>query len=205
MPSWRTRRCVLDGRAIDADVHVGRGKHAVQLRLVGVQTPKGYCFFLTNLPPRIGPRQVADLYRVRWEVELSIRLDKSVNRLDAIDAEQPCTLKTLLHASLIASTIAALLAHTHNVHTRPQQPGAHARRPPCTPGAWPCSSRSPVSPSPRPSSCRGPRPRSAGTRSRSCSRIAGKTPTGAVGPPSSISCAAGNASPWRAKNPTAGT
>jgi len=115
---------VLDGRAIDADVHIGRGRHAVPLRLVGVQTPKGYCFFLTNLPPRIGPRQVADLYRVRWEVELSIRLDKSVNRLDAIDAERPCTLKTLLHASLIASTIAALLAHIHNVQTRPQQPGA---------------------------------------------------------------------------------
>jgi hypothetical protein len=112
---------VLDGRVIDADVHIGRGSHALSLRLVGVQTPKGYGFFLTNLPPRIGPRQVADLYRVRWEVELSIRLDKSVNRLDAIDAEQPCTLKTLLHASLLASTLAALLAHTHNVQTRPPQ------------------------------------------------------------------------------------
>jgi putative transposase len=115
---------LLNGRAVDADVHVGKGKAAVHLRLVGVQTPKGYCFFLTNLPPRIGPRQVADLYRVRWEVELSIRLDKSVNRLDAIDAERPCSLKTLLHASLIASTLAALLAHTHNVQTRPQQAGA---------------------------------------------------------------------------------
>jgi hypothetical protein len=62
---------VLDGRALDADVHVGRGAHALPLRLVGVQTPKGYCFFLTNLPPRLGPRQVADLYRVRWEVEIS--------------------------------------------------------------------------------------------------------------------------------------
>jgi hypothetical protein len=115
---------VLEGRAIDADVPIGRGRHSLPLRLVGIQTPKGYGFFLTNLPPRIGPRQVADLYRVRWEVELSIRLDKSVNRLDAIDAEQPCTLKTLWHASLIASTRAALLAPTHNVHTRPQPPGA---------------------------------------------------------------------------------
>ena len=114
----------LDGQVIDADVHVGRGTHALSLRLVGVQTPTGYCFFLTNLLPRIGPRQVADLYRVRWEVELSIRLDKSVNRLDAIDAERPCSLKTLLHASLMASTIAALLAHTHNVQTRPLQAGA---------------------------------------------------------------------------------
>jgi putative transposase len=113
-----------DGRAIDADVHVGGDKHPLPLRLIGVHTPKGYCFFLTNLPPRIGPRQVADLYRVRWEVELSIRLDKSVHRLDEVDAERPCSLKTLLHASLIASTIAALLAHTHNLQTRPSQAGA---------------------------------------------------------------------------------
>jgi putative transposase len=113
-----------DGRAIDADVHVGGDKHPLPLRLIGVHTPKGYCFFLTNLPPRIGPRQVADLYRVRWEVELSIRLDKSVHRLDEVDSERPCSLKTLLHASLIASTIAALLAHTHNVQTRPPQAGA---------------------------------------------------------------------------------
>jgi putative transposase len=113
----------LDGQVVDADVHVGKGKAAVHVRLVGVPTPKGYCFFLTNLPPRTGPRQVADLYRVRWEVELSIRLDQSVHRLDAIDTERPCTLKPLLHASRIASTIAALLAHTHNVQTRPQQAG----------------------------------------------------------------------------------
>lgn len=114
---------VLDGRAIDADVQVGGDKPPLHRRLVGVQSSKGYCVFRTNLPARIGPRQVADLYRVRWEVELSIRLDKSVPRLDAIDAERPCALKTLLHASLIASTIAALLAHTHHVHTRPQQAG----------------------------------------------------------------------------------
>jgi hypothetical protein len=113
-----------DGRVIDADVHVGGDTHPLHLRRVGVQTPKGYCFFLTNLPPRLGPRQVADLYRVRWEVELRIRLDTSVHRLDEVDSEQPCSLKTLLHASLIASSIAALLAHTHNLQTRPPQAGA---------------------------------------------------------------------------------
>jgi putative transposase len=115
---------VLDGRAIDADVHVGGAKHPLHLRLVGVQSPKGYGFFLTNLPPRLGPRQVADLYRVRWEVELSIKLDKSVHRLDQIDAERPCSVKALLHASLMASTIAAVLAHKHNLNTRPHEAGA---------------------------------------------------------------------------------
>jgi hypothetical protein len=114
----------LDGRVIDADVHVGQRTQALALRLVGVQTPTGYCFFLTNLPPHIGPRQVADLYRLRWEVERSMKLDTSVHRLDAIDAERPCSLKVLLHASLIASILAALLAHTHHLNTRPQQDGA---------------------------------------------------------------------------------
>ena len=114
----------LDGQAIEADVHVGGDKHPLPLRLVGVQTPKGYGFFLTNLPPRIGPRQVADLYRVRWEVELSMKLDTSVHRLDEVDSERPCALKTLLHASLMASTIAALLAHTHHLKTRPPQASA---------------------------------------------------------------------------------
>ena len=114
---------VRDGRAIDADVRVGNANNPLHRRLVGVKTPKGYCFFLTNLPPRLGPRQVADLYRIRWEVELSIKLDKSVHRLDQVDAERPCSVKTLLHASLIASIIAALLAHTHNMQTRPAQVG----------------------------------------------------------------------------------
>ena len=123
MPSARRRPSSSDGRAIDADVHMGGAKQPLHLRLVGVQTPKGYGFFLTNLPPRLGPLQVADLYRGRWEVELSIRLDKSVNRLDEVDTEQPGSLKTLLYASLMASTIAALLAHTHHLKTRPVQAG----------------------------------------------------------------------------------
>jgi hypothetical protein len=60
---------------------------------------------------------------VRWEVELSIKLEKSVRRLDQVDAERACSVKTLLHASLIASLMAALLAHTHTMQTRPSQEG----------------------------------------------------------------------------------
>jgi hypothetical protein len=117
-------RLVRDGRAIDAEVHVGEAKPPVHLRLLGVHTPKGSGVFLTNLPPRIGPRQVADLDRVRWEVELSRSGETSVHRLDEVDSERSCSLKTLLHASLIASIIAALLAHTHHRQPRPQPEGA---------------------------------------------------------------------------------
>ena len=47
-----------------------------------------------------------------------------MHRLDEGDSARPCSLKTLLHASRIASTIAALLAHTHTLTTRPPQVGA---------------------------------------------------------------------------------
>jgi hypothetical protein len=109
----------LDGQAIDAEVHVGGDQPPFHRRRVGVQTPQGSGFFLTNLPPRLGPQQVADLSRGRWEVELRMKLDPSGHRLDEVDAERPCSLKTLRHASLMASTIAALLAPTPNLKTRP--------------------------------------------------------------------------------------
>jgi hypothetical protein len=73
---------------------------------------------------------------VRWEVELSIRLDKSVNRLDEIDSERPCSLKTLLHASRMASPIAALLAHTHHLKTRPKHSSAPRMEAPLR--GWQC-------------------------------------------------------------------
>ena len=124
---------VLEGRAIEAEVPSGRGRHALSRRLVGIQTPKGDGCFLTHWPPRIGPRQVAALSRGRWEVAHSIRLDTSGHRRDAIDTARPCSLKTLVHAALLASTIAALLAHTHQVQTRPQEAGAPRPKAPLPP------------------------------------------------------------------------
>jgi IS4 transposase len=49
---------------------------------------------------------VVDLYRVRWEVELSMKVDKSVHRLDQIDAKRPCSVMTLLHALLLITCVA---------------------------------------------------------------------------------------------------
>jgi hypothetical protein len=47
-----------------------------------------------------------------------------VQRLDEIDAEHSCSLKTRLHAALLASTIAAVLAHRYHLKTCPQPGGA---------------------------------------------------------------------------------
>ena len=66
------RILVLEGQVVDADVTIGSGPKQVHCRLCGVPAPDGtYRFYLTNLPPRVGPHQVADFYRVRWEIGAS--------------------------------------------------------------------------------------------------------------------------------------
>ena len=102
------------GNSIDVDVTVG--SDAIPMRLVGVVVPKrGYFFYLTKVPRFVGPRQIADLYRVRWEIELNNKLDKSSHRLDEIDARTPAAVHALLHATMISSMLVGLIVHRHNL------------------------------------------------------------------------------------------
>jgi len=126
----------LDGKVIDADVRVGRGSREVSCRLVGVPTEKGYCFFLTSLPPRIAARSVADLYRVRWEIEGDNKLDKSCLRLDEIGARTGPAVRALVHASMAASIMVCLLAHHHRLREAPPpRAGTERKKPPIHPQA----------------------------------------------------------------------
>ena len=107
---------ILDGHAIDADVTVGRGELKVPCRLVGVPTPKGYCFFLTNVPRKThGPLQVGELYRVRWEIEIDNKVDKAGSRLDEITARKPVSARILVLATLLNSTIARTIVQSEKL------------------------------------------------------------------------------------------
>lgn len=109
---------LMQGQCIDADVVLG-GTTAptVRCRLVAVPTSPGgktYRSYLTNLPRNThGPLQVAELYRVRYEIELDNKLDKSTARLDQIRATTVSSVKILLCAALMHSLLADLLAHEH--------------------------------------------------------------------------------------------
>jgi hypothetical protein len=96
---------------IDADVALNRG--AYSLRLVAVQTPeKGLCVFLTNLPrEHYSPAVVGDLYRLRWEIEKSNKLDKSDFSLADLDCRKVCSARTMIYASLLGSSIIGRLVH----------------------------------------------------------------------------------------------
>jgi hypothetical protein len=107
---------LLDGQAIDADVTVGRGTVRVSSRLVGVPTPKGYCFFLTNVPRKThGPHQIGDLYRVRWEIEIDNKVEKAGARLDEITARKPVSAKVLVLATLLNATIARTIVQSEKL------------------------------------------------------------------------------------------
>ncbi len=109
--------CLTLRNVIDLDATVGE---SVPVRLVGVPTPgTGYRYYLTNVDRRLGPHQIADIYRVRWEIETNNKLDKSGHRLHQIDARRPAAVKALLHASLISSILVGSIVHAHNRATCP--------------------------------------------------------------------------------------
>lgn len=107
---------VLDGRCVDAEVTLGKGKNAVRCRLVMIPGPKGYLIYLTNLPRKThGPHQVGDLYRVRYEIELDNKLDKSGGQLDQIRATTESSVRIQLAAKLLHSLIVDVLIHRDNL------------------------------------------------------------------------------------------
>lgn len=127
---------VLRGRVVDADVRIGPAGRSVCCRLVGVPAPDGsYRFYLTNLPPAVGPRQIADIYRVRWEIESDNKLDKSCNHIDGVRAQTGHTVRALVHASLTSSMLACLIAHRHRLKEGQRARLTERKSPPIHPQA----------------------------------------------------------------------
>lgn len=119
---------VLDGRCVDADVTLGKGKQKVSCRLVMIPGPTGYLIYLTNLARCThGPRQVGDLYRVRYEIELDNKLDKSGAQLDQIRATTESSVRIQLATKLLHSLIVDVLIHKDNLE---RTQGGYVRRGP---------------------------------------------------------------------------
>jgi len=107
----------------------------VRSRLIGIHTTKGYCFFLTNIARGThGPHQVGDLYRVRWEIEIDNKVDKAGARLDEISARKDVSVRILLLASLLNTTIARTIVQSEKLAIRKgRAPAEDAKRPPLHP------------------------------------------------------------------------
>jgi hypothetical protein len=116
----------LGGKIFDADVRLGSVERQVAARMIGIPTPKGYLFYLTNTARSdLAPRMIADLYRVRWEIESDNKLDKSGFRLDDINAQTGAAVRALVDASIVSSILICLLVHRHRAGLPRSKPPLH--------------------------------------------------------------------------------
>jgi hypothetical protein len=102
---------VSDGGLLDADVEIGEpGKPYIRCRLLCVPTAKGYCVYLSNLSRDTHTAiEVGDIYRVRWEIEIDNKVDKTGAQLDRVSAEKPVSVRILILASLLNATLARIV------------------------------------------------------------------------------------------------
>lgn len=71
----------------------------------------GFILLLTNLPPsRWAARQVLDLYRIRWQMEMWIKRGKSLFHLDGLRARDPHLAQTYLLGKLLGMLLIDVLA-----------------------------------------------------------------------------------------------
>ena len=109
---------VLDGlprRRLDLIVEWKRpGGCALRLRLVLVWNgrTKEYLILVTNVPRSVlTSRQVAQIYRLRWQVELLFKEWKSYANLHEFSSANPALVEGLIWASLCAAALKRSLAH----------------------------------------------------------------------------------------------
>jgi len=94
-------------------------KQSVTLRVVGVfnkETEVYHCYVTTLSPEEFSPQEIADLYCLRWVIELLFKLLKSSCHLDHLGTKNPEALRTFIYASLLMATILSAMAVTAARH-----------------------------------------------------------------------------------------
>lgn len=85
----------------------GKGKEPTQRTLDAA----AYTFLLTTLPEvRASDEEIADLYRLRWQIELLFKRLKSLLNLDALRAKNQALARSYLLGKLIAAVLIQLIA-----------------------------------------------------------------------------------------------
>jgi len=99
-------------KPLDFEVLVGPLKSGVRLRLVIVSGPKRkQRLYLTTLPTKLWPPAViAEIYRLRWQVELVFKELKQHLSLGHLPTADPHAVQVLIWASLLALVVSRAIA-----------------------------------------------------------------------------------------------
>jgi len=114
----RLRRKVIDFEVeVKYETRAG-SKRPVRLRLIGIWNGVDRCYhlYLTNVrPDQLSAEQIADAYRLRWQVELLFREMKGVYRLEEIPGENAVMVEAMIYASILSALVTRrLLASVRN-------------------------------------------------------------------------------------------
>ena len=105
----------LPRRRLELDVEWDRpGGKVLRLRmiLIWLRHKQEYTVLVTNVPRRVlTARQVAEVYRLRWQIELVFKEWKSYANLHAFTSAKAPLVKGLIWASLCAAALKRTLAH----------------------------------------------------------------------------------------------
>jgi hypothetical protein len=100
------RKSAADAARAQADVRRSASKRCKQLDPRSLEAAK-YVLLLTSLPAaEYGAARVAELYRLRWQIELAFKRWKSLAGLDRLPAKDPALARSWIYARLIAALLA---------------------------------------------------------------------------------------------------
>jgi hypothetical protein len=125
-------------RVLDLDVELREGGETATVRIVCVPFGGEDRYYLTTLARDVfSPHDVAELYRLRWEIELFFRGLKGATRLDEVRRlENAESLHAVVYGSLLAALLARdITARLNDLETSRQSAQASAEAaeafPPC--------------------------------------------------------------------------
>ena len=139
---WKDIKDKIKREVLDADVEVTfsrrvyngkRSKDTKPFRLVAIYNyeAKKYHTYITNIPPdALSAEDVAELYRVRWDIEMIFKELKSKYSLDAIKSANPNVVEGLIWVGILTLLVSRRLFNV----LRASAPIEHAVR--YTPLRW---------------------------------------------------------------------
>lgn len=103
--------------------HRHRATRFAHARLIGLRTPKGVLWLLSDMPADALPAKAAgELYRRRWQIELMFKALKSLAGLDRLNSRGPTARAWICGSSCLPRSRSAFCRPLSRVSTPPKTP-----------------------------------------------------------------------------------
>jgi len=108
----RLQECIAQGRVSDRDIQNGQGKECITLRTIRIfdRRTREKRWYVTNLSPKdASAKAIAELYRLRWQVEMLFKELKSDVVMDDLRSKREEVTRCHSCAALITAMLSRFL------------------------------------------------------------------------------------------------